>query len=344
MQVDMHFYGVYAIARAAGINPQIAKIIAHSSQFVDDAIHDGAIALPNQTAMLPIMTSHRPLDYKNTIPGDQWRVWIPFHFLPGNEPESGTFIQRLICRKNSWPAKQMLRNALHPKNGDHWPYLIGIAAHVYADTFSHFGFIGIAHPWNKVVSESIQTSRDHSQSILNYIKTKFEDFKTRFEGDFAEIVPIGHGSVGTYPDLPYLKWEFQYEQGNHNPEDTKRNNALNFLQACKGLHEFFRAYARSSPAIGDDANRRDWDLICPEVKRLLANEAPRQERIRAWKQAISSGVFCDVRKVDREIHYDACPWNWRPQPHGHLHKFFRAAHVHRNYVLHELLPRIGLLV
>jgi len=138
MQEDMHFYGVYALSRAAGIRPETAKIIAYASQFVDDAIDDGAISLSNEKAILPIMTSHKPIDYTNTIPGDQWRVWMPFHFLPGNHSESGSFIEKLICRKDSDPAKKMLAHALDRWNQLYWPHLIGITAHVYADTFSHF--------------------------------------------------------------------------------------------------------------------------------------------------------------------------------------------------------------
>ena len=40
MQKDMHFYGVYAMARAAGIKPDSAYTIAYASQFVDDALED----------------------------------------------------------------------------------------------------------------------------------------------------------------------------------------------------------------------------------------------------------------------------------------------------------------
>ena len=33
----MHYYGTYAIARAAGLRPTDAQIIAYSAQFVDDS-------------------------------------------------------------------------------------------------------------------------------------------------------------------------------------------------------------------------------------------------------------------------------------------------------------------
>ncbi|MBW1928868.1 MAG: hypothetical protein JRJ13_06900 [Deltaproteobacteria bacterium] len=352
MQIDMHFYGVFAMARAAGIEPETAKIIAHASQFVDDAIYDEAVVLPGERAILPTMTSHRPLDYGNAIPGDQWKVWVPFHFLPGNEPESGTFVEKMICREDSDPARVMLKNALDARNKDYWPHLVGIVAHVYADTFSHFGFIGFAHPWNRVKGDSIEASDMHSSSILQYIQAKFEDFKTRFASDFAEIIPAGHGAVGTYPDRPYLKWRFEYETGNpayrrgrHDPGDTDRDNVVHFLEGCKGLYDFFFDFLQATPDIQDSTGPRAWDEISGDVETILRKEGPKDERIMAWKEAISSGLFCRVTPVDREIEYDGGLWQpGKLEKEPDILRFFRAAWRHRHYVLHELLPEIGILV
>lgn len=36
MQTDMHYYGTYAMARAAGLNQDTCRKIAYSAQFVDD--------------------------------------------------------------------------------------------------------------------------------------------------------------------------------------------------------------------------------------------------------------------------------------------------------------------
>ena len=36
MQVDMHYYGTYALARAGGFGKEDSRIIATASQFVDD--------------------------------------------------------------------------------------------------------------------------------------------------------------------------------------------------------------------------------------------------------------------------------------------------------------------
>lgn len=205
MQLDMHFYGVYVLARSAGIGAKAAETIAYASQFVDVSIEDEAVLLSDQKAILPTITSHKPIDYKNAIPGDQWKVWVPFHFLPGNEPKTGNFVTRMVCRKNSQLARKMTPDALSGWNKSYWPHLIGVTAHFYADTFSHFGFVGFSNEWNKVDNEAIKASKDHSSGIRSNIRMKFEDFKTRFAGGFAETVPVGHGAVGTCPDRPYLQ-------------------------------------------------------------------------------------------------------------------------------------------
>ena len=58
MQLDMHFYGVYALARAAGLKPETAEIVACASQFVDDAIDDDHVLVSNNQAIVPTMISH----------------------------------------------------------------------------------------------------------------------------------------------------------------------------------------------------------------------------------------------------------------------------------------------
>jgi len=40
MQKDMHYFGVYALARAAGMKANATEIVATASQYVDDAIWD----------------------------------------------------------------------------------------------------------------------------------------------------------------------------------------------------------------------------------------------------------------------------------------------------------------
>jgi hypothetical protein len=348
MQLDMHYYGVYALARAAGIKPETARIIAHASQFVDDAIDDESIVLEDKSAVLPTMTAHKSIDYQNTIPGDQWKVWVPFHFLPGDDSSAQNFVERMVCRKNSVPAREILKHALRYKKDPIGPHMAGITAHIYADTFAHYGFVGLARDWNKVKNDSIEINV-RLKSILNYVETKLEAFKARLIGTFAEAIPVGHGAVATLPDRPYLKWRYAQENGNV----VVRNNLVDYLDACKKLHTFFGNFVKNNPAHGDPANSRSWESIKSEIKKILEKESPKDRRIDLWRKAIAGNKLFHSTGKDKRIKYSEKEWKSAQivyhfsdkknlsECDGYL--FFQAAWKYRNYVLHELLPGIGLI-
>lgn len=73
----------------------------------------------------------------NRNEASQRQVWVPFHFLPGNQGEE--FSERLMCREDSRIARDMVAHHLGYADQSVGIYLMGVAAHVYADTFSHFG-------------------------------------------------------------------------------------------------------------------------------------------------------------------------------------------------------------
>ncbi|MBI5182941.1 MAG: hypothetical protein HY999_01065 [Nitrospinae bacterium] len=350
MELDMHFYGIYALARAAGVKPEIAKIIAYSSQFVDDSIEDEAIILNDQSAIIPTMTSHKPIDYQNTIPGDQWRVWVPFHFLPGNDSTARTFVEKMVCTKNSTPAQQILKFALKLREEVLGPHLAGIVAHVYADTFSHYGFSGLSNEGNKVKNDSIKIYVK-SRKISNYVTSKAEKFFTKISGVFVESVcPVGHGAVATYPDRPYLHWEYEYESG----KKAERKNMEDFTEACRLLHGFFSEFIKDNALYGDPLKLVSWNLIHKKIKNILKQEEPMVNRIKLWKDAISSTKLFEVIEEDKDIKYSKEDWG-SDSIVRHFAKsgtvdncdgclFIRASWKYRNYVIDELLPAISLTI
>ncbi|MBW1860554.1 MAG: hypothetical protein JRI70_10950, partial [Deltaproteobacteria bacterium] len=62
MQIDMHYYGVYAIARLAGLRPQAARTIATASQYVDDAVEKDIQYHEEGNKLAPIVTAHRIIE------------------------------------------------------------------------------------------------------------------------------------------------------------------------------------------------------------------------------------------------------------------------------------------
>ena len=113
MQLDMHYYGTYALARAAGLTPKACQIIATAAQFVDDNAASYHIEFQDGGRIDSQATAHHPSSVaRNLDPADQRRVWVPFHFLPGNDGQ--TFPERLLCRKDSPIAKAMVTTAGRP--------------------------------------------------------------------------------------------------------------------------------------------------------------------------------------------------------------------------------------
>ena len=277
MQVDMHYYGTYAMARAAGIKPEAAYIIAYSAQFVDDNVAENALEFEDGSRIDCEATAHHVLNRKNLSDPDQRQVWVPFHFLPGN---SGTsYRDRIKCRKNSEPANMMIDHHLQFSDRGFACHLMGIGAHVYADTFSHYGFSGISSRGNGINQSTIEIDENLDPEIKAYILSKAKSFhkdhadscklknsksqflrnsKFRFLKNsnfrfltnimawFAEKLSgsLGHGSAATYPDRPYLKWKFQYDEDDCESENrwSDRDNLETFLEGCRSLHGVFRRF------------------------------------------------------------------------------------------------------
>ncbi len=94
MQKDFHFYAIYVICRGAGIKPKLARTIAYSSQYVDDAKFGEAIPFKNGGRFLQEMTAHELVSRDTLEQGTQYRIFSAFHFLPGNAqnlPQKSSF-------------------------------------------------------------------------------------------------------------------------------------------------------------------------------------------------------------------------------------------------------------
>lgn len=352
MQIDLHFYGIYALARAAGIDSQEAEIIAHASQFIDDSLDDNEVVLQTiGKAVIPILTSHKPLNFHIAKPSEQWRVWVPFHFLPGNEPSDGTFIERMTCRKNSELAKKTLEFALDKNNVDIRPYLAGIVAHVFADSFSHNGFVGISSDANNVKNGSIKFKVRPVRSLAGLFRRLGRMLRLHVVGFFAKLVPVGHGEVDNYPDLPYLNWSFEFKT---HATREERNNREIFLEAVQQLFTFLKKYQENKNVISDENCQKQWSDIQPEIIRLLSIPTTKDKRIKAWQTSIAHGIFCTVTELDTVITYSKNAW--LPKSLNDMDfskvslescpiiKFYKAATRYRKYIHEVLLPECGLCV
>lgn len=363
MQIDMHYYGTYAMARAAGVDRAPAQIIATAAQFVDDSARDDASNLFDDGSRFYFQaTAHHSEDIKNHQEKDQRHVWVPFHFIPGNEGDS--FAERLICRKDSQVANQMIDNNLSLSDRPYALELVGITAHVYADTFAHYGFSGISHQLNMITDGSMEYLNPKDEGIRNHIEQKAARFLEKYDITLPSISSmlvergstlladgvIGHGAVLTNPDRPYLNWRYVTEHPFRDP--VERDNLPDFVEGCEKLHLLFRRFLEARPDFAEGSGT-EFSSIADRVRDVLSEQAPKEERISAWKKAAESGdLYRGAGETIPEYFGDA----WiklrdtmggensqiiRERP---VYKFYQAAQAHRSNVLRDLLPAKGLVV
>jgi predicted transcriptional regulator len=283
---------------------------------------------------------------------------VPFHFLPGNEGYS--FTERLVCRKNSAIAKEMVEHNLALQQADYYLELIGITAHVYADTFSHYGFSGISSRKNKVVNDSFHFYElvSEIESYITEKKEKFDESYYKESGFLANIKSwlaeqasgaLGHGAVATYPDRPYLVWDFVYEE-NDNPS-PQRNNPATFLEGCEALYNMFVEVGDRVPGHYEPGKRQEFSAIKETVTRILALQDKKAARVDAWKRSALDGELFGASEEIPEYE------DWNEQFRDldgqedsmvagglNIYKFYQAASLHRQHILRGLLPSHDLIV
>ena len=364
MHIDFHYYGTYALARAAGLDSETARVVATAAQFVDDNAARDHVTFQDGARIDKEATAHHLLDTANLDEHAQRRVWVPFHFFPGKKGDSYT--ERLKCRKDSLLVQEMRNHHLGLHSSAFAKEILGITAHVYADTFSHYGFSGVSSRGNKVDNGSIQfqataeTRNRVNEDMSRFFKKYRPDSKLmrNIKSLVAEVTSgaLGHGSVAKFPDFPFLVWSFDYERPDAEIDGVHsvRNNPATYLQASCKLHEMFEAFAACRDDV-DAGDRRDFGDIEGSVRRVLSTQADKAGRILAWKEAARSGELFGSINGEEIPDYEGEQWNesWAELDKSEncgralelpVWRFYQAASLHRTYVLRELLPKHGLIV
>lgn len=366
MQEDMHYYGTYAMARAAGLKVRHAKVIAYAAQFVDDATENDSEQHQDGGMLQAIATAHTNSEAIKNAKNDhieQRNVWVPFHFFPGNA--GNTLSERLQCQKDSELARTMVNNHIEHAvavKDEYGLALMGVMAHVYADTFAHYGFSGVSSRNNMVDGESFEFQVE-DPTMLAYINTKFTRFLHKYAfnilvenwrkaanelGEKA-VGALGHGGVGTYPDRPFLKWRFNYELDNK--DSGWRDNPATYLEGAEKLHRAFSAFAEKS-GLRDKAV--DFAQIKHKVAEIIRLEADKKGRIEAWRAAILGGELFET-EAQEALSYSEDEWERQKEYFNNLpssqsatdqevYQFQQAAVYHRDYTMKQLLPRHGIVV
>ncbi len=125
----------------------------------------------------------------------------------------------------------------------------GLALHPYLDTFSHQGFSGILSKVNDI--KNCRALSDIPGSLLNrLIKMLKYASKDRFDRLLDSGVPAyGHGQAMDYPDLPFLRWSYEYDYSDEFSEGYRSTgiieNTERYRRAFSKLKEYLLDYLDS---------------------------------------------------------------------------------------------------
>lgn len=351
MQIDYHHAVTYVVARDAGFDHDEAQIIAYASQYVDDATSSGTIHFDNQAVYDRISSAHKMFDTRNTCELANHQVWMTFHFLPGNngcswdQDPAGGFINKIVCRPNSQVAQDMVRTTILQKDCLYGLHRLGVAMHVYADTWAHQGFAGVLHSINEV-EDAVETGDSHvfSGRIGDWLRDRLDD----------AVPPLGHGRANVFPDMPFLKWKYKNGEG----ETIPRDNPTDFLTAADNMCMAMRRYIRGDPDADVAGLSGDTKAKLKELFRCI-NKENGDERHAEWLKAIRDGSFTQIGQGEIADYYPRGNRSWKAAALGTgydlpVHRynpdflkcdwklFHDAILAHRFHVIHDILPRYGI--
>lgn len=237
MDINFHFYAVKVIAMLAGFDPIEANRIAAYSQYVDDYRPKESYVLHQTPRFAKGMVEDgcfKTVQTGFTVMGENTKFLDPiflrdtvtaFHFVPPVYKITGKEYQvrRARCGDDSIAARilqeaaQGYRISRRVEEKNAALIHIGIALHIFADTYAHENFNGFFSPVN---------GADVVEAKINGIpRNPYHVYRNLPKG-----MAVGHAMIGTAPDDSYT-W-FKVRQ---NQTVWERNNAEAFLECAEEL-------------------------------------------------------------------------------------------------------------
>ena len=352
MHIDFHHGLTYVVARLAGFNHKEAETVAYCAQYVDESSREYFLHLYNGTFHQYMDTSYPVRDklsrrYLSVFLDAlsfgihqvkkfaEYSIWIPFHFLPGNNGKSigettqDNFFDKLVCTPDSFVAQEMIADCLQDREAPYGLHRLGVALHVYADTWSHQGFMGMHHRNNAVAHLSVDTSDDACQN------TRLKRICRNLGGRFAHLFlryPMGHSAAFSYPDHPCLRWSYRDAKG----EMVYRDNPKTYLEAADAMYRVMLRFRNGDTGI-DQTTTLPADARGAIVDCLSSfTSSFKEKRHSQWLKAIWGDLFGFGSVKLAYKPYD-------PSLQSELLQRFREAQrIHQKNLLYEILPRFDI--
>lgn len=348
MNMDFHYYGTFCAARIAGFSAPEAEEIAWAAQMVDDCteslLKDCGLTDGNYEATCEGTVENMLDDFKywshdpdNTTLRKIRRIWMPFHFLPGNldtdahrmvytgnkawkpgnstgpdilhfdESTDGTDF-KCLCLHNSTLVQNMIDttinmygqyNSASQEKKQFLLYLIGIRMHVMADTWAHEYFVGTPNYWINDVSEITLMNEDG----IDISKTRTPSAPSCYS-----IVYLGHGRLGHYPDCGLLHYKYRPRWVGVDSEVCEKDNVHVFLSAFCQMTDALQSIRVHQPFLRKDYGYDDMNasMNFPHLnfQNLLGNPPssfPVYKKGKEFTNPAKLKLFQDAAKEHRDM-------------------------------------------
>jgi len=227
------------------------------------------------------------------------RIHPFFHFFPGttreivhySSPRKDGKLHLFNTIQNNDNARNVIVNSL--KSMD--LYRIGIATHVYADTFCHQNFVGLGDSFNNL------------------------------NGNTGEISPkIGHAGAGHKPDIPGLVWfDKRYVSSREEIHNKKRildaagNVFLLYCEHCTGQKNaekkreaLIRELDEAIGEVSEQDNRRQERVenYKSVLQSICSNQGFRDYDEEAW---FHEAVSCMPETDQTDMSGTGCEYRWK---------------------------------
>ena len=345
MEKDFHFYTVYVLCRANGMSPDVAKVVAYSSQHTDDANKGQVLEFRNGGRFEQVLTAHKFLAPGSLSTATQYDIYLTYHFIPGNI--GSRFQEKLVCRRDSAIAQRMVAEPSRLQGKAYQLHRFGIALHTYADTWLHSDFSGVVTELNDLKNIQVMTERGWekpahlARQVLSHV-----------------IGHPGHWEADPYPDEPFREWRFVQK---HSQAEIHRKNWELCRDAAKAGYQVISAFLEYNPSFRT-AQSVPWEQIMGPLTALYKTAGSLDERCRRWMDMLNlSQLGFTFEAGDNSIAYDDREWfraavevekddagndcyvRREDFPRSHWKCFHDAAASHRFFVLKELLAQEGII-
>ncbi|MEB3701890.1 hypothetical protein Bealeia1_00959 [Candidatus Bealeia paramacronuclearis] len=264
MDIGFHYYLIKLLCVGLGMPEPDARIVAQSSQHVDDNIYWRKIDEGLSTEF-PVVATFS-IDHRQS--SDSTYPTLLLHFPPGDGPD----VPGVARKDGKWfegittPGAKMAQESLDKAIQSGNLYLIGTAAHTMADTHAHQGFSGCVHECNKNPAPSL-----------------FGRF----------LPPLGHGEFEHLPDLP-VNWMDSRLKG----EACKINNKERFYAAAKEIAE------KLDPFINPKSKKEEREFrinsVLEKVFKAFGEPIPAYERKSSELELLAQVQIYDFRKLAQD--------------------------------------------